>query len=352
MLSSFSSNVILAKARAMYGRSLKTQDYQALINCHTVGEVASYLKNNTSYSEALAQVNLTDVHRSQLENALKRKLLFDFASLSRYEISVSEHFSNYLIIRSEIEQIMHALLLLSAGKPEEYLFSMPAYLDAHTVLDLKTLSHIKSYDDLLAVVAHSPYKALLMPFAPRDGNLNLTGIENALYTHLYRYVFNTIDHHASAGAAKELRGIFNDHIDLCNFVRIVRQKLYFHAHTDTIRSSLLPFGTFSDAILSQLLEAQDYDKMEAIMLRTPVGKRYLKAGGYDFVDEIPYVAKYRSCKKDIRFSTHPSVVMISYVFLSEIEIIDIVNIIEGIRYGLPPAEIARLMAIPMTLEKR
>ena len=40
MLSSFSSNAILAKARAMYGRRLKTEDYRALLACKTVGEVA------------------------------------------------------------------------------------------------------------------------------------------------------------------------------------------------------------------------------------------------------------------------------------------------------------------------
>ena len=43
-----SANVILAKARAMYGNSLKSQNYLELLNCHSVSEVASYLKNRTS----------------------------------------------------------------------------------------------------------------------------------------------------------------------------------------------------------------------------------------------------------------------------------------------------------------
>ena len=48
LISRFSSNVILAKARAMYGNSLKAKDYTNLLNCHSVSEIASYLKNNTS----------------------------------------------------------------------------------------------------------------------------------------------------------------------------------------------------------------------------------------------------------------------------------------------------------------
>ena len=41
MLSTYSSNVILAKARAMYGRRLHTEDYRELLGCRSVGELAS-----------------------------------------------------------------------------------------------------------------------------------------------------------------------------------------------------------------------------------------------------------------------------------------------------------------------
>lgn len=51
MLSSMSSNAILAKARTMYGRRLTDKDYEDLLACKTVPEVANYLKNETVYSK-------------------------------------------------------------------------------------------------------------------------------------------------------------------------------------------------------------------------------------------------------------------------------------------------------------
>ena len=39
--SPYSSNVILAKARAMYGRCLTAQDFHNLLACHSVSEIAS-----------------------------------------------------------------------------------------------------------------------------------------------------------------------------------------------------------------------------------------------------------------------------------------------------------------------
>ena len=55
--------------------------------------------------------------------------------------------------------------------------------------------------------------------------------------------------------------------------------------------------------------------------------------------------KYLTCRHDIRFSTHPSVVMLSYIFLAQIEIQDIINIVEGIRYQLAPEEIQKLLTV-------
>ena len=54
MLSNLSSNVVLAKARAMYGRRLTPQSYQELLACRSVSEIAAYLKSHTSYGKILS----------------------------------------------------------------------------------------------------------------------------------------------------------------------------------------------------------------------------------------------------------------------------------------------------------
>ena len=49
------------------------------------------------------------------------------------------------------------------------------------------------------------------------------------------------------------------------------------------------------------------------------------------------------CKKNIRLSVNASVVMLSYVMLSEIELSNIINLIEGTRYGFSEEEKSRLL---------
>lgn len=345
MLSSFSSNAILAKARAMYGRRLKPEDYHALLACKTVGEVAGYLKSQTAYASILAGINEVDMHRLQLETKLRQKLFDDYAALCRYEISVGEHFSQYLITRTEIEQILHSILLLNADMPEEYLFSMPMYLSRHTRIDLSSLSRIKSFDDLLRALAHTSYHALLEPFRPAENDrLHFTEIENALYTYLYGNVFQVIGHYMKGESAKQLTELFDSYIDLLNYVRILRLKFTYHSGTDFIRSTLFPYGTFRKKLLNEVLAAESKEQIDAVLTKTSIGRQIAKIE-YNYVDEIPNRVKYKTCRRDIRFSTHPSVVMMSYIFLTQCEIFDIITIVEGIRYQLPPDEIEKLLTV-------
>lgn len=87
MLSSMSSNAILAKARTMYGRRLTDKDYEDLLACKTVPEVATYLKNETVYSEILSGLNENDVHRGQLETLLRKKIFYEKVSLAKFDMT-------------------------------------------------------------------------------------------------------------------------------------------------------------------------------------------------------------------------------------------------------------------------
>ena len=47
------------------------------------------------------------------------------------------------------------------------------------------------------------------------------------------------------------------------------------------------------------------------------------------------------CKKEIRFSSYPPVVMLCYLLLSQDETTNLVRIIEGCKYGVPAQEVRK-----------
>ena len=100
-----------------------------------------------AFAEVLDNINEHHVHRSELESALKSRLIVDFGVLARYDISVGEHFYEYLISRVEVEQIMHSLIFMTAGK--EIKFNLPEFFYEHTKIDLKNLNKIIIHNCLL-----------------------------------------------------------------------------------------------------------------------------------------------------------------------------------------------------------
>lgn len=345
MLSSLSSNAVLARARTRFGRRLTEQSFNDLLVCKSTQEVAYYLKNRTYYGEILSDVSETEVTRSQLEVLLKQSLFEDCATLGKYGSSVGEHMSEYLIRRSEIEQIMHSLVVLNSGKSSGYTVYMPEYLLSKTRINVEALGYMKTFDHLLAALDKTPYRKIVEPFRPKDGELlDYTGIENAMYTYLYRDTFKMISKYYKGAAAAQLREIFNSYLDLDNYVRIVRMKQFYKAPPEAIRGALLPFSTIKKDLMEKLIKARDVDEVHEIMAKTRPGKRYLKNQEH-FEEDIPLKTQYGICRHNIHFSTHASVVMLSYIFVKQAEIMDITNILEGIRYDLPTSKIEKLLTI-------
>lgn len=343
--SPYSANVILAKARAMYGNSLKTADYNNMLNCHSVSEIASYLKNNTSYASVLSDINEATIHRGHLESLLKRKLFNDYASLSRYDEAVGLSMTDFLIQRTEIELIISCLRLMSADMAGEFFFSLPMFFSSHTGLDFAKMSRSKNYGELLEAVKSTEFYDVLAEYSyEQNREINLTEIETALYGRLVQTVHRIISGtHGSSRA--ELKGLFDTHIDVQNVTRILRLKRFFNANPETIRANLLPYGSaIPEKVMESMINAPDADSVMDIFLSTKIGRKIPESQRV-FTHDLHHRAPYFAARKLMHYSIHPSVVLLSYIFITDVELDDIINIIEGIRYQLKPDEIRPMLVL-------
>ena len=341
MLSRYASNVISAKVRAMYGKRIKSVDYSNLLRCATVTEVAIYLKNNSHYRNELANVNELEINRNQLENLIRRKVFHDLETLCRYEISTGSSLADYMIARTEIEQLLHSLMYLACGNPYGYIHSLPMFFNKRTKINLMELTSIKNYDDFLRVLKDSPYEVLLAEYKPKDGQeLDFSAIEKILYDYLYGKFFEALKKNHPKKVQKELSEILNAYIDYSNFVRIVRLK----RNHSKVKSAVLNFGTIKQKYIVKMEEAPSEEQVFEVMRATNRGKK-LKKIEFNYIDELPDRILYSKCRDTIRFSVHPSVIMLSYIFLLQIEVQNLTTIIEGVRYKVHRKEIENLLIL-------
>lgn len=339
-----SAQAISAKARAMYGRCLTRQDFQNLLGCHSVVEVASYLKTHTHYAAVLTDINESTVHRGYLEAVLRRKLFSDYESLMHYDRSMNRRLSDYYIRKSEVEQILHCLHLMRAGRQQDFLFSVPAFLTKSTRLDLKRMAVAQDLEELIQAMRYTPYAAILQRFMPCPvKQLPMTAVENALICYQYDTLFEEIDG-LSRGQRQEMHRLFGVQADAINVSRIRRMKKYFHMTPDQIRPNLLSVsGNISPALLQRMVEAETDERVMELFFST-AGK-WVDEAQRTHLDDLPMRLPYFVARRYMHFSTYPLVVFASYIIITEIELDDLINIIEGIRYGLPPADIQAMLVL-------
>lgn len=333
---------ILGKARAMYGRRLRRSDWENLLGCATVADAAAYLKANTDYRGVLANAGEGDIHRGELEDLLRQRLVQEAAKLGRYDAGLGAHISNYLIGRLEIGRILQAVMRVDAHETHAGVEPNP-YLAKLTPIDERAIDNAETFDELLEAVKGTRYYKLMRPFRPADGDFNdYTGLENALYIDLYRRLYAMLAHMPSRGERQELRAVFDDVVDLENYARIIRLKTYYHVNEAQVRACLLPFGSLSSDKLAAMAAAETPDQVTTIMRSTGIGKRALPLPCRS-VDELKEMVRYSDARHDMHFSAHPSVILISYVFLMQAELTALIHLIEGIRYQVPRAQIQQML---------
>lgn len=341
---SATSYAVSAKARAKYGKFLTDRDYSSLIACQSVAEVMVYLKSHTHFAKALSEVNERDVHRGRLEMLLRQDLFKEFDSLCRYDSNVSEGFSRYVIEKTEVEQIIRFLILLNSNSTEKFIFQFPAFLSKHTQIDVNKLANARDFDEFLNALVNTSYYNILNIYKPDEkGRLPVSDMENKLYDHILGNMLDLINKKTKGSERVELTAMFRTINDYNIFSRILRLKKYYNLPPEVIKTNLLArYSDLSPKLLNRMCEAESSAEVFQIMQSTGSGRLIGKIG-YTYASDISPRVEYKLAKKNIHFSNNPSVVMVSFMFLSETELMNVISLIEGVRYQLDQKTIQSLL---------
>lgn len=348
MILSYSDNAIMAKVHVLYGKRLTGEHYDQLLQKKTVAEVATYLKKETYYAESLGEVKEDLIHHAQLENVVRRRPLDICMKLLKYT-NRETMFLRLYIMQNEIEQLLTAIRLFNAGSIDRYIIGLPVHLAKLISFDLFAIPSVKSYEDLLAVVEHSEYYQILARFRPTTMHrlIDITACEKELLTHYYQQMLDMANRDYFGDARKDLLQLLQMQLQLHNLSVIFRMRRYLGADAASVRPRLVLVEGANNRLYDQLLAAPDLPTMLELMKTQSMLRQYQvdwSQSAKHSVTDLLRVRK-RINRKLFRFSVRPVVTAISYMALLEIEVRNIVCIIEGVRYGMPPAELRELLCL-------
>ncbi|HHW31401.1 MAG TPA: V-type ATPase subunit [Clostridiaceae bacterium] len=327
------------KARVLYGRLLSMEDYNNLLEKRTVREVAAYLKKHTYCKEIFGQVNENNIHRSELEVLLKVSLYDDFAKLLKHLRGNAKKYLQAAFLRHEIEDLKVLLRRVSvqkSGSNPDYLLS---FLNDLSSLDYYKLAGSKDITEFIYNLRDTQYYRALRTFADNKERQNLFDMEKALDLHYYSNIMDLKNKLLGSSDNKAVTRIYGTEIDIMNLMLIYRCKKLFNLPKELTLNRIVPYWCYlSRKKLVELAECRDVQEFRESVSNTrysfifKVEKEQLweinaKTYLYNF---------YRRILKRGKFSMGS---IIAYIHLKEFDISNIITIIEGVRYQLPPEEI-------------
>lgn len=332
---------------AVYGKRLKAEDYSALMSCTSVSDAADYLKHNTYFGRWLEGVDTENIHRGNLENILRRSFIENYFRIIGFEKLGGSEFYNYIIVKTEIDEILICILHINAGT-DDHITTLPIYMNKYTSFDLMELARVRSFSDLLNLTEKTPYYDILKKFRPEsDGeSIDYAGCELALRTYYSKRLADSLAQFGGE-TEKRLKNFLGTQIDMINIINSYRMTRYFSADREEIKARMIPvYLKIPEKKLDELYSARDEKEFLKLFSETCYG-REIAEQGYDMSNPEAALSRLRYKQTKMAFSSSRSAPECFFTFnsLAEAEVRNIIRIIEGIRYDLPAKEISELIVI-------
>ena len=337
------SGAIVAKIRSMYGGRLTPSDYDEMI---AGDSVARYLSSVPSYSEATRSLGETGGRRA-LEDAVRRARFTEFERLLKFEITVGGRLAGYILSTVEVETILRALYALTPGvddPPDSGSFTGSAYIDGHLSFSVDDVLAARTVKGIAKAVGTSRYRKILDAFPDDADAVDFIRAEAALRAEYYTGAVALFEDEKGGTDCPEIARMLRDRIDLENAAAAYRLKKYFSPSRDDVLSLMIPGGGMKRATAEAMASAKGADGViEAARGDREMKKLLAVLDRCRTVDEAPVRRVfYESCRL-IRYSQSSAAVTASYYNVVSVECDNIIKIIEGKRYGIPPDAIREML---------
>ncbi len=326
-----------AKVRAMYGCRMTPEDYRQLMGKQSISEAASFLQSHPGYRRELSGVNVSGIHREQLENTLRSTYRNEYRRILLFLTGTDQALLRFPIYRAEKDAILAAMRRLSSRHVLEQEETWAGMLAARSRLHLSELRQAGQFRQIADAARDTIYASALSRSISADGREpSMAFVDNILLVTYYGHLYRVLAHNYKGDTRKLLKTALDEETDLLNLVLFLRLRQHFSQEDVQLYSFPLPCSPkLSRSYIQQLLSAKDFDAALELVKSGPYGGlfRSIQPTG---LEAYLYTMQYRFDLRQLRAAQPTVYTPIAYLGLKEIELRNIISIIECIRYGVAP----------------
>jgi len=321
---------------ALKSRLLTPEDYYFLLRTRTLDEFLGYL-TTTAYGPLLSG---WDWHKPGAEKDFSRRLYGDLAQaylkVQRGLRKRERRFIGLLARRLVAENLKVVLRVLHHKLPPEEAATLLSPLDGLTSLDFGDLLHqgsIQALSDFLAPSPWGPPLARGLPRYLKEGNL--FPLEMSLDLWVFQGIRQGVED--LSGTDRRVAGALLAVLaDLTNLDWLVRFKELYAFSGEEIYQYLLEAGRFQKPRdRRRLAFAPDLDALVAELPPRPYGGLLLGAGKVAEVERRLQDFWLKSLTRVLALPLFQIGLPMTYLFLKELEVADLITIMTGLWLNLP-----------------
>jgi len=343
---------IMASCRSQHSHALQPLHYRELLRKEHLADIVAYLKGSQRYAPYLANLSEREFDRATLKAQLHQSLLATYIRAYRYD-SNPHSFYRWPLMELEVELLAQFMDVLSRGATHvscRFGLLHRDDLQFYLLLNLRRLRGVDSAPKLREQLAGSPYAKVLEPFLrPNLPQLPHLEAEAALRRFFAQTTLQSIAQLPVAADRHQLHVFFSRYLELGNCLNLFRMKGFPGYDADRVRRLL-------DFVPSAYLKERDWQKLVAVpdqpgflglFGNTSLGRMMSDEESSPLLGSWLGLAGarllYRQSQQMLRLVAEGPSTYMAHVMLFRQEVQNLVSIIEGNHYRLPPEHTASLL---------
>lgn len=337
---------LTTKVRAMERNFISDAHFNEMASLNSVPEAVEYLKHQPAYASIFSGLEDQELHRATIEELLVLSKYQDFTKLYRFSNLSQRKFLDLYFMHYEVAILKRCLRSALDHREIDLDLSMfREFFEKHSNLDLIKLSTSQDMNELIANLSGTPFFDLLTHIENTDSP-TLFDYEMQLDLYYFKAIWKIKNKYLSKSEQKILAQCFGTKLDLLNLQWIYRSKKYYELAPADIYALLIPiYYRLKKADIIRLAEAASIEEFYSLLKNTYYGNLSISnLSEYPDLEELYAKVLDRIHSLTRQRNPYSIASLNTYLYFKEQEINKIITLIEGIRYGLDPAEIYSLAA--------
>ncbi len=334
MTINFKYPALNSKMKCMYANNLSQEELEEMQRQSNIKEAINFIKLKFPSLENINE----NMHRKELEQEINNLFIYEILKLVRYLTKTEKEILMQFLSKYEINCVKNVFRNVTTNRDSKVYLKNIDNWTTKIFKNINGINQITEETEFLELIKSEDYYKVFSEYEEVIENAPLDEIE----VKLDKYYFEKI-YKLAKKVNRNLQFLIGTEIDLLNVIWIYRAKKYFGYSPEETKEILIPINyKISKKLQKELLNCIDFNEIKTVLENTVYKNVFLDENEIEY-EKNKYL--YNINRKIFRTKLFDISTVFAIINLTDVEIKNMINIIEGIRYKIDRNEIQKKIII-------